>query len=226
MKHFPNTPKLARITTFALAMFVGAGLAHEARAADDSARSAASDAKPAAVAGELIGGFEGKSVDNKQYGTLVPALANEAGWGWSKTSDQRQGGHSTAEISLVHPGASGSKGALHVQGEINKGFIAPWAGAIWFPGAEPMQLADLSAKQELVFQTRGAPGTYTIMLMSGSAQSIPQFADFEVTEAWQEVHIPLASKFPGADYKRVFFIAFCGGNWGKFQFDLDQVTLR
>lgn len=226
MKNFRNAPNLSWMTTFALAMFVSAGLAHEARAAGDSAKSAVSDTKPAVVAGELIGGFEGDLVENKNFGSLIPAQEGEAGWGWAKTTDQRQGGHSTAEISLLHPGASGSKGALHVQGEINKGFIAPWAGAIWFPGTEPMQPADLSAKQELVFQTRGAPGTYTIMLMSGSAQSIPQFADFEVTEAWQEVHIPLASKFPGADYKRVFFIAFCGGNWGKFQFDLDQVALH
>ncbi|MDE2071043.1 MAG: CIA30 family protein [Gammaproteobacteria bacterium] len=175
----------------------------------------------------LIGGFEGKTVQNKKYGTLVINHGHEFGWGWSVTTDQRAGGHSVADIALIHPGVDGTHGALQVSGEIKSGFpYGPWAGAIWFPGHEPMQPADLSAKKELTFWARGKPGSYNLMLMSGSPGSIPLYSSFVTTPKWKEYHIPLAASFPNADWKRVYFLAFSAANPGKFEFDLDQVKLH
>lgn len=174
----------------------------------------------------MIGDFEGKAVQNKQYGTLILSHGHEFGWGWSVTTDQRAGGHSVANIALIHPGANGTHGALQVSGEIKSGFPYPWAGAVWFPGHAPMQPADLSAKQELTFWARGKPGSYNLMLMSGSPSSIPLYASFVTTSKWKEYHIPLAASFPNADWKQVYFIAFSAANPGKFEFDLDQVKLH
>jgi hypothetical protein len=195
--------------------------------------SAASPKQSAAAVGMvapagkvMIGDFEGKAVQNKQYGTLVISQDREFGWGWSVSTDQRAGGHSVAGIALVHPGADGTHGALRVSGEIKPGFPYPWAGAIWFPGHEPMQPANLSAKKKLSFWARGKPASYSIMLESGSPGGIPLYASFVTTPRWKEYHIPLAASFPNADWKQVYFIAFSAGNSGKFQFDLDQVSLH
>lgn len=174
----------------------------------------------------MIGNFEGHTTANKQYGTLVLRQGDEFGWGWSTTSDERMGGHSTAKITIVHPGADGTHGALQVTGVIKPGFIAPWAGAIWFPGNYPTQAADLSAKKELSFWARGTPGSYNLMLSTGSANSMPIYSAFVVGKQWKEYHIPLATSFPNADWKRVVYLAFSAANPGKFQFDLDQVTLH
>ncbi|MGH8415270.1 MAG: hypothetical protein ACRESX_11125, partial [Gammaproteobacteria bacterium] len=177
--------------------------------------------------GVMIGDFEDKAVESKQYGTLILNHGHgQIGWGWSVSTDERAGGHSVANIALIHPGADGTHSALQVSGEIKAGFPYPWAGAIWFPGREPMQPADLTGKQELSFWARGKPGSYNIMLMSGSPGSIPLYASFVTTDQWKEYHIPLASSFPNADWKHVYFIAFSASNPGKFQFDLDQVSLH
>ncbi|HVA56090.1 MAG TPA: hypothetical protein VNI53_09910 [Gammaproteobacteria bacterium] len=174
----------------------------------------------------MIGDFEGKVVQTKQYGTLILRHGHEFGWGWSVSTDQRAGGHSVANIALIHPGADGTHGALRITGEIKPGFPYPWAGTIWFPGHEPMQPGDLSAKQELTFWARGMPGSYSIMLKAGSLEGIPLYASFVTTSQWKEYHIPLATSFPNADLKHVFYIAFSADNPGRFQFDLDQVTLN
>lgn len=175
----------------------------------------------------MIGDFEGKTTPNKQYGTLILSHGHEFGWGWSTTSDQRAGGNSEASIVLIHPGADGTPKALQVTGEIKPGFpYGPWAGAIWFPGHYPTQPADLSAKKELAFWARGTPGSYNMMLSTGSANSIPLYSSFVISKQWKEYHIPLATSFPNADWKQVVYLAFTAANPGKFQFDLDQVTLH
>jgi len=175
----------------------------------------------------IIGDFAGEAVHNKQYGTLIPNHGHgEFGWGWTVSTDQLAGGHSIAGIALIRQGANGTQGALQISGEIKPGFPYPWAGAIWLPGHNPMQPADLSIKKQLVFWARGAIGHYTIMLQSGSPHGIPLYASFTTSPHWKQYHIPLATSFRGANLKKVFFIVFSASKPGKFQFDIDQVSLR
>jgi hypothetical protein len=198
---------------------------HAVAATPASGGQVAATAASAQTKGDVAGDFEGKAVTSKRYGTMVRSHGRAIGWGWAATDDSRMRGHSTASIGLVHPGAKGSQGALEVKGELKSGFIAPWAGAVWFPGNQPMQPADLSDRKALTFWVRGKPGSYSVMLMSGSGKSIPQYANFTITKDWRQIRIPLQSSFPGADFKHVYFIAFSAGGLGKFQFDLDRVTL-
>ncbi|HEX7339199.1 MAG TPA: CIA30 family protein [Rhodanobacteraceae bacterium] len=180
----------------------------------------------ATVKAVTAGDFEGQSKSNKQYGTLVLSRGKTLGWGWAKTDDQRMGGRSTASIQLVHPGADGSHGALRASGELKPGFISPWAGAIWFPGSQPMQSADLSGYTTLTFMARGKPGSYSVMMMAGAAQSIPRYASIDLTAHWKRYSLPLATSFFDADLKHVYFVAFSAGAFGKFHFELDNVQLR
>ena len=220
MSHSINKSLLAVLTAGMLCL--SAGLVSAAPPAQTA------ENETVAPAGTImIGDFEGKAVQNKQYGTLIPSHGHEFGWGWSTTTDQLAGGHSVANITLIHPGADGTHGALRVSGEIKAGFpYGPWAGAIWLPGRYPTQPADLSAKKVLTFWARGTPGSYNMMLSTGSANSIPLYSSFVIGKQWKEYHILLATSFPNADWKQVVYLAFTAANPGKFQFDLDQVTLH
>ncbi len=220
MSRITNQSLLAGLIAGAMCLFAGSVSA----APPNQTAAAVETAAPSGKV--MIGNFEGKAVQNKQYGTLILRHGHEFGWGWSVSTDQRAGGHSVAKIALIHPGADGTHGALRVSGEIKPGFPYPWAGAIWFPGHEPMQPGDLSAKKELTFWARGKPGSYSIMLESGSPGGIPLYASFITTPRWKEYHIPLATTFPNAEWKHVYYIAFSAANPGKFQFDIDQVALR
>lgn len=218
---------LAVLTTAVVLIPARAATANQAAPPEhEAATSAAVSDTTATPAVAVAGNFEGKTVANERFGTLVPSGDHEAGWGWSATDDQRVGGHSEAAIKLIHPGAHGSDGALHVSGELKRGFVAPWAGATWFPGAKPMQPADLSGRTTLEFWARAKPGSYSIMLMTAPRGSIPKYSSFQVTDEWQKYSIPLASSFPGANLKEVYFIAFSAASWGQFQFDLDRVQLK
>ena len=180
---------------------------------------------PASLSAGLAGGFEGKLVTGKR-GAQVRNHGKEIGWGWMATADKRFGGHSHAAIAMAHPGADGTQGALAVSGKLESGFVAPWAGAIWFPGSHPMQPTDLSGVTTLSFKVRGKPGSYTLLLMNGSMKGAPQSATFTIGKGWTQVDMPLAKSFPGADLKHVYFVAFSAGTYGKFDFELDQVRLH
>lgn len=225
-----ETSKLRMMASLMALGVCGAGLLILSGHAMASGRGTPLPATPASVAtpgsGVVIGAFEGKVVDSAKHGSYVRNAAHGAGWGWTATDDQRVGGKSTAAITIVQPGADGTQGALQASGELNAGFISPWAGALWFPGARPMQPADLSGHKELVFRAKGKPGSYSIMLMAGSARNIPVYASFTMTKDWKQYTIPLATSFTGADLKHVYFIAFSAGTFGPFQFELDQVALH
>lgn len=220
---FRKTSHLMLLAACGSGMLMLANYAAAATPASDGQAAAATAS--AQAKGDVAGDFEGKAVTSKRFGTMIRSHGQEIGWGWASTDDSRVDGHSTAAIRLAHPGAKGSQGALEVNGELKSGFIAPWAGAVWFPGSRPMQPADLSGRKALTFWVRGKPGSYSVMLMSGSGKSIPQYANFTITKDWKQIRIPLQSSFPGADFKHVYFVAFSAGGLGKFQFDLDRVTL-
>ena len=136
------------------------------------------------------------------------------------------GGYSAASTSLLYSGADGTLGALRVSGDIKPGFPSgPWAGAVWFPGREPTEPADLSAKHELEFWARGTPGSYNLMPDAGTPGATPLHAHFVTIPQWKEYQIPLATSYPNADWKHVYFMAFTAGYRGKFQFDPHQVSL-
>ena len=171
-------------------------------------------ASPAAPETTLISDFE-------------EGVGASFGAGWQVTTDQVQGGTSTAELSA-------SQGALRVAGEVVAGdsaFTFPWSGAIYFPGPQPMQPIDFSGREVLRFRTRGDGRGYLVLLFSGGASTtVPPSVPFTAPADWADVEIPLA-RFPTATPGLIGGLAFVatappGASAGAFAFELDDVEIR
>ena len=142
------------------------------------------------------------------------------GSGWQVTTDAMNGGASTADLAV-------QDGALVVSGETKAGFAFPWAGAIWFPGPQPMQALDFSGRSVLRFRTRGDGRSYTVMFFgAGAAASVPPMVPFFAGPEWAVVEIPLES-FATADPSIISGLAFVAqAPLGSFAFELDDVEIR
>ncbi len=143
------------------------------------------------------------------------------GFGWQATSDRMRGGSSTA-------GLSAENGALRVEGEVAAGFAFPWAGAIYSPGAQPMQPVDFSDRETLRFRARGDGRTYLVMLFGADVSaSAPFSVPFTVSAEWSEIEIPLA-RFPTATPGFIGGLAFVAQAppLGGFAFEIDDVEIR
>lgn len=174
----------------------------------------------ALLAGTLVSDFDAELTAN-----AAGVLPSTFGAGWMPTTDQLAGGASVVTVGRGAGGANGSAGALDVSGEIRPGFAFPWSGVMFFPSTVPMQLADLSSRNELVFHARGDGRRYQLMLFHGS-QQMPSMQSFEAGPEWKEVRIALKG-FDGADLSRVRALAFTAGQpEGAFAFRIDRVELK
>ena len=164
----------------------------------------------------VIGRFdaaEGTTLEGEEQ-AILPA---DQGFGWSATTDERLGGTSTATLRV-------NQGTLEISGVIGEGFAYPWAGAIYFPGAAPMEPTDLSAVSELVFRARGE-GSFRVMLFAPSIGQIPAQRAFDVTGDWTEVRIDLRK--PGGELKDVTALSMAaGGAPGPYRLEIDDVELQ
>lgn len=152
-------------------------------------------------------------------------IGSRFGAGWSETTDQVVAGHSTVSTKLVSPGAPGTAAALDVRGDIEPGFVFPWAGTMLFPGSKPTQPVDLSGRKSIRFWVRGDGREYNLMLFTSVSPNMPSIQTFKAGADWQEVTIAL-SGFKGADLHHVTGIAFAAGMpKGVFDFALDTVSI-
>lgn len=142
------------------------------------------------------------------------------GSGWQVTTDAMNGGASTAELAV-------EAGALVVRGETKAGSPFPWAGAIWFLGAQPMQAVDFSGRSVLRFRARGDGRGYTVMLFGAEiAATAPPAVPFVAGPEWAVIEIPLES-FATADPSIIAGLAFVAqAPLGSFTFELDDVEVR
>jgi hypothetical protein len=158
-------------------------------------------------------------VTDFEEGKLTAAF----GSGWSESTDAMAGGKSTVQSRIVEGGAE-SAHSLEIAGTIRPGFSFPWAGMIFFPGAQPMAPADLSAARELVFWAKGDGGPFQIMLFAASRGRAPAQQSFTPGPEWKRFAFPL-SVF-GLDGKDLTGIFFGGGPAeGEFRFQIDGVGL-
>lgn len=142
------------------------------------------------------------------------------GAGWQVTTDGMSGGSSTARLS-----AEG--GALRVAGEVVADTPFPWAGAIYFPGDQPMQPVDFSDREVLRFRARGDGRTYSVGLFGAVAGAgAPPSVRFAAPPEWTEVEIPL-EQFPAAEPGIIAGLAFVAeAPAGGFAFEIDDVEIR
>jgi beta-glucosidase len=148
---------------------------------------------------------------------------------WIPAGDQMNGGKSTSSFAIVEPGAAGSKGALQVTGEVIPGGAFIFAGALYSPGAGPMQPVNLSSKKESGFWAKGDGGTYTLLFLtesrSGQSGEMPAMTTFAAGPEWRQYAFPFtAFETDGNDLTGIGFIR--AQTPGKFQFEIDQVEIK
>lgn len=147
-------------------------------------------------------------------------LKTAFGSGWTPSDDTMMGGKSKATIEVVDQ-------ALVVHSDIQPGFAYPWAGAMFFAGAQPMKPADVSSKKSVSFRARGgADGIdLVVMVFAESLGRMPASKLVRAGAGWTEITVPF-SDF-GVDGKDLIGI-FIGGAQknGKSEFRIDDVKLK
>jgi imidazolonepropionase-like amidohydrolase len=179
--------------------------AYAGRIEAQRARKAAAEAGP---------GHGPMRISDFDDGTLTAAL----GAGWAPTTDQMMGGTSTASLAVVD-------GTLRITGEVKGGTPAAWAGAMYFPGTQPMSPENLSGAKGLAFRARGDGRTYQVLLFHQAGGMAPVAVPFVAGGAWEEHVIPW-ERFNDADGRGVLGIAFVAMTPGTFALALDDVELR
>jgi hypothetical protein len=129
----------------------------------------------------------------------------------------------------VEPGATGTKGAMQVTGEIVTGGQFLFAGALFSPATAPMQPANLSSKKEISFWAKGDGASYTLIVLTesrnGQSGEAPAMTSFVAGPDWKQYTFPFSAfETDGGDLSGIGFIKV--GQPGKFQFELDQVEIR
>jgi beta-xylosidase len=168
---------------------------------------------PAGSASSLVSDFDD--------GTLSASYGS-----WTTLSDKVMGGKSDVSIAPVAGGAEGSKGALHVTGELVPGDGFAWAGAFFTPGASIQDPANLSGKKTVRFWAKGDGKAYAVALSTQSRQGqMPVSRPFVAGPEWKEYSFAI-SEFDtdGHDLTSVAFVH--AQEPGKFEFELDRVKIE
>lgn len=158
--------------------------------------------------------------DDPVVADFEDGLGARFGFGWQVTTDAISRGDSVAELSV-------EDGALVVEGEVKAGFAYPWAGAIFFAGAAPMQPLDFSGRTTLRFRVRGDGSPLFVMLFGEDPTAgIPPTVPFEAGPDWSVVEIPLAD-FPTDAPEVISALAFVAQAPPRaFSFALDDLEIR
>ncbi len=148
------------------------------------------------------------------------------GAGWTPSTDSIAGGKSTTDVSIADGGANGSAHSLKISGDIVKAFAYPWAGAMFMPGAGPMQPANLAHFDKISFWAKGDGKPARIMVMAKSLGYMPAYKSFTPGPDWKEFTFPFSS-FNGIGGSDTMAIIFSGGPQpGPFSFEIDDVRLQ
>jgi hypothetical protein len=196
----------------------GARVDRDARAAEVTrAREAVAALRaappPAGAAAGLIADFEGGKV------------AAAFGAGFQPSTDALFGGSSKVELELVK--GARSKHALRLAGTVaESGGPAQWAGVMFFPGAEPMQPANLGNFERVVFTARGAKsGTMTVMLFAQQTGPVPASKELAITDKWATYRVE-AAELGGLEWYDLTGLLFGATEPGAFTLEIDDVRLE
>jgi len=158
--------------------------------------------------------------------------ANAAyGIGFTAVDDKGRGGDSTVSQELVDGGASSSKAALEVSGEVGTAIQYPFVGTSFLPNGKPQVefldqgFMDYSSRHTLRFDARGDGKSYMVVIMGPRIDAIPAMYGFVAGPEWQEVRVPL-QELGGVDLKRVKVISIGSMSPGQFRFQIDGVRIE
>ena len=137
---------------------------------------------------------------------------------WMAAADDYMGGQSSAALAWE------STGAAHVTGRVADGYMFPYAGAMWFASATPMQPVDHAAYGRLLIEIQGDDDDYQVLFFSGESQSA-QPAQVPL-QAGREETIELDS-VTGLDLQRLRAIGvFASGQVREIDFAIRKLRLE
>ncbi len=166
-------------------------------------------------------GSESGQVSNFDDGKIAANYGS-----WTTLTDVVMGGKSTASMQVVDGGASNSKGALRVSGELTAGSPFMWAGAFFTPGQSLADAVNLSTKKTISFWAKGDGKPYSLALSTESRQGqMPAMQIFVAGPEWKQFSFPVSSfETDGHDVMNMGFVR--GGEPGKFEFEIDEVEIK
>jgi len=137
---------------------------------------------------------------------------------WTAAADSFMGGQSTAVQAWE------TTGAAQITGRVADGYMFPYAGAMWFASATPMQPVDHAEHTRLQIKLQGDAAEYQVMFFSGETQSA-QPARIPIPPG-RVVTIELGS-VDGLDPQRLRAIGvFAGGEPRKIDFKVITARLE
>lgn len=170
----------------------------------------------------MIADFEGAKVETVT-GLALPVLA-----------DEQLGGNSTAQLTLIHPGAHASKGALRISFKVEDGFAAPFSAVVALLGDEGLA-TDLSAYRGVRFYARSRAGAFNADVARFAGRAIRYSTPLEVKAEWTLVELPFEKFIGGAPPdkpgplapKDVISVGFslAPPQRGQFDLEVDQVEI-
>ena len=142
---------------------------------------------------------------------------------WQVSSDQRRGGASTAELSIVDGGHDGSAHALEVTGRIVTGRLPlAWAGALLPFSDSPPAVASVADAAGFAFAALGDGRLYEVTFYTPSG---PATAPFTAVGEWREYRFAW-SDFDGLDPAAVIAVSIDAAlPEGAFRILIDDVQL-
>ncbi|MEL6108913.1 MAG: amidohydrolase family protein [Planctomycetota bacterium] len=161
--------------------------------------------------GEWISSFESGRVDSK------------FGAGWMASTDAMMGGKSTAAMKVIDGGARESSKSLQISGTTQTGNPA-FSGAMFSPGAAPMQPAKIGEGRTLSFWAKGDDTEFRVMLFFQKRGFAPSTKSFTAGKEWRRYRF-VVKEFDGCDGSDVLGIWFGADRPGKFEFQIDEVRL-
>jgi imidazolonepropionase-like amidohydrolase len=159
------------------------------------------------------------SISDFEDGTLAAAFGS-----WADSTDQLAGGKSVVRSEVVAGGAE-SERSLAISGELKPGFSYPWAGAIFFPGPQPMAPVDLSRFAGISFWAKGESVPYSLLLFATRLGRMPAVKTFEAGLEWKRYTFRFADfGIDGSDVTGIFWGG--GPAQGPFRLQIDGVRLE
>ena len=153
-------------------------------------------------------------------------LTTSFGSGWHPATDSFIGGTSSVKLDPSTRGADRTKHALRLSGTVVAGNPIQWAGAMFFPGAAPMEPANLARFHRIVFSARAeAPAKLTVMLFARQLGQTPAFTTVDVGPKWSHHTLGLADISPIEPYD-VVGVFFGATHPGPFSLEIDEIELE
>ncbi len=164
-------------------------------------------------------GSETGKISDFERGDLSAAF----GAGWQPASDALYGGTSTVTLDPI---ARKTGHALRMSGTVAGKGPASYAGAMFFPGAAPLQPANLGRFKQLTFSARAAVSTkLTIMLFASQLGAAPGRTTVQLGPRWTQHSVPLATLADIEPYD-VMGLFLGATTPGSFTIELDDIRLE